>query len=579
MLHRKITLTALLAGSLALGGCGGGQDDTPSTAITITPSLGRIVGADVRLYDAAGTEIGQGVLDSGGRITLDPFKPLPDGFSVKVFGKAGATYFDEALGADRPFPAGAVLSAAVADGSRRVTVTALTTIAHERARALAGAGKPLTAALIRQANEETALALGGNNVTDITAPVTLVGSPDDRPDAETPAGKHAYLLAALADYAASQHPDCAAGADCDPLLDMMRKLADDFSDGQLNGKQATTDIDDAFYVTGGGGAENLRISLTQRVRDFAENGFTPTARWLARSMQGEYPLHCGPDPHDTGEPNAHLSIGKGGGWLLTGGWGSMAFGGRNALLEWKQIGESPENWLLGRRKERLLPPATPPVAAFGRKSLFSACYITAARAGLSLSLLPGECPPAVQVIPTRVSEVVFYGNGNGVVRRYGNGSVLSEDQEWQCSGFPAFPDRARIITEKRLQEWLPDGEYSCRSVDGGTASPVSVIGGVLKADALELPLAGLTDASEIQRDRDDAGLQPNENVSSLLLGGTINPRLLGSARYQTPDGNSVLTVHRAVPTGAFSFSLTHTVPDHPEQSVSRSRCLSPLPPQ
>ncbi|RZU48019.1 hypothetical protein EV700_0990 [Fluviicoccus keumensis] len=576
MMTRKIALSTVLLGLLALGGCGdGGSDAKPSTAITITPSLGRIVGADVRLYDAAGAagaEIGQGVLDNRGEITLDPSKPLPDGFTVKVFGKAGATYFDEALGADRPFPAGAVLSAAVADESRRVTVTALTTIAHERARALAGAGKPLTAALIRQANQETAAALGGNNVTDITAPVTLVGSPDDHPDAATPAGKHAYLLAALADYAASQHPDCVADTACDPLLDMVKKLADDFSDGLLNGKQATTDIDDAFYVTNGGAsADNLRISLTQRVRDFAENGFTPTARWLARSMQGEYPLHCAPTAQDTGEPNARLTIGKGGGWLLSGGWGSMAFGGRSALLEWKQIGDIPEYWQLGRRKERRMPRLTPPGAAFGSKALFSTCNTAPKRDGVSISITPDGCFPQFEVILTRISEVIFNGNGYGQVRSGGN--------EWQCTGFPSFPDRTRISAEKRLQEWLPDGNYDCRTEAGAPDTPVSVSAGVLKAGALELPLASLTDASEVQRDRDDDGLQLNENVSSLLLGGTVNPRLLDSARYLTPDGNSVLIIHRAVPTGAFSFSLSHTVPNHPEQNVSRNRCFSTLPPQ
>ena len=568
-----VLYSLLLLGLLGLTGCGGSDNDpAPSTAITITPSLGRISGADVRLYDAAGSEIGQGTLNSLGEVTIDPRKPLPEGFTVKVFGKAGATYFDEALGADRPFPAGVVLSAAVADGSRRVTVTALTTIAHERARTLAGTGKPLTTVLIHQANDETAAALGGNNVTDITAPVTLVGSPDDRPDAGTAAGKHAYLLAALADYAASQHPDCAADTACDPLLDLVQKLSDDFSDGQLNGLKAATALNDAFYVTAGGAtADNLRIALTQRVRDFAEHGFTSTARWLARSMQGEYPLHCGPAAQDTGEPNAQLLIGKGGGWLMEGGWGSMAFGGRNALLEWKQVGDAPENWLLGRRKERLLPQATPPGAAFGRKALFSTCYAAANRDGLNISLALGGCLPPMYVTPTRISEVVFTGNGNGQVRSGGN--------EWQCTGFPAFPDRARISSEKRVQEWLPDGEYACRKDDGGPDAPVSVIGGILKADSLALPLVNLTHGAEVQRDRDDAGLQPNENISSLLLGGTPNPRLLDSARYQTPDGNSVLTMHRAAATRAFSFSLTHSVPDHPELAVSRVHCNSPLPPQ
>ncbi|MDO8332080.1 MAG: hypothetical protein Q7T36_16570 [Fluviicoccus sp.] len=564
----------LLLAMLGLTGCGGNdKDSAPATAVTITPSLGRISGADVRLYDATGSEIGQGMLNSLGEVTIDPHKPLPEGFTVKVFGKAGATYFDEALGSDRPFPAGAVLSAAVADGSRRVTVTALTTIAHERARALAGTGRPLTAALIRQANDETAAALGGNNVTDITAPVTLVGSPDDRPDAGTPEGKHAYLLAALADYATSQHPDCAADNACDPLLDMVRSMADDFSDGLLNGKKAATMIDDAFYAANAGGAsaDNLRIALTQRVRDFSEYGFTPTARWLARSMQGEYPLHCGPAAQDTGEPNARLVIGKGGGWLMEGGWGSMAFGGRNALLEWKQLGDIPEYWQLGRRKERLLPQVTPPGAAFGPKALFTTCYAAANRSGVNISLALGDCLPPFYARLTRISEVVFTGNGNGHVRSGGN--------EWQCTGFPALPDRARISSEKRVQEWLPDGEYACRKDDGGPDAPVSVIGGILKADSLALPLANLTHGAEVQRDRDDEGLQPTENISSLLLGGTPNPRLLDSARYQTPDGNSVLTIHRAAATRAFSFSLTHSVPDHPELAVSRARCNSPLPPQ
>lgn len=232
------------------GSNGGGSGGTP-TAVTVSPALGVVKEADVRLLALDGSELASGHMDASGSVTL-PEADLDGGFIVEMSGNASASYFDEGANAWRALPAGSVLHAASADGRGDVAVTALTEIAYRRAQQLAGGGT-LTAAAITQANDELAawlarvpvsIATDGSQVLpdtapDILAPATPVGGAVQLSSSNA-AGRYAILLATLSQQAfagAMENADpCVANVDCSPLLPVIAQLATDFADGVLDNK-------------------------------------------------------------------------------------------------------------------------------------------------------------------------------------------------------------------------------------------------------------------------------------------------------------------------------------------------------
>lgn len=248
---------ALLAFGLGLAGCNDSQDtqstqDTqnPSSSLQVAPSLGFVRQADVRVLDLAGRELASGSMDDSGTLTFPT--DVKGGFIVEVHGNDDATYYDEGVRAWRALPADTILHAASANGRGAIAVTALTEIAYQRARQLAGAGA-LTAAHINQANAELAVWLANvperieadgtqvmsGDTPDILAPAQQVDG-GERLRSDTPEGRHAILLASLAQQAyagAVQNDDvCVEDARCSPLLPLIAYIATDFADGVLDNK-------------------------------------------------------------------------------------------------------------------------------------------------------------------------------------------------------------------------------------------------------------------------------------------------------------------------------------------------------
>lgn len=256
----RITLLAL---GLSLAGCNEGDSETtqnssapssvtPSlvTSLSVTPSLGFVRKADVRVLDLAGHELASGSMDDSGTLTFPT--GVKGGFIVEVHGNDDATYYDEGVRAWRALPADTILHAVSPDGRGAVAVTALTEIAYQRAQQLANGGS-LNETVINQANGELSTWLArvperieadGTQVLpagppDILAPAQQVDG-GERLRSDTPEGRHAILLASLAQQAyagaVKDNDACAEDARCSPLLPLIANLATDFADGVLDVK-------------------------------------------------------------------------------------------------------------------------------------------------------------------------------------------------------------------------------------------------------------------------------------------------------------------------------------------------------
>lgn len=248
MNHPRIPFRAgLLALALAVAGCDGSKE----SSLTVTPSLGVVHHAEVVVTDLAGRELGSGRIGGSGELVLDlDAAALANGFVVELHGGDDATYYDEGAREWRPLPAGSTLHAASTGERARIAVTALTEVAWQRARQLAG-GRTPAAAQVAQANAEVAewlarvpLHIGGDGSVayaagdpDILAPAQPVDG-GERLSSDSHEGRYAILLAALAQRAhagaLAQGDACAADARCSPLLPLIAYLATDFADGVLD---------------------------------------------------------------------------------------------------------------------------------------------------------------------------------------------------------------------------------------------------------------------------------------------------------------------------------------------------------
>ena len=214
-----------------------GQSDTVQS-ITITPSLGKILNAKVILRNArTGAELGQSNTGLIGRAEFKIPKNI-DTVIVEVLGGGGAKYFDEAKG-EQPLPEAAKIRAAapIVDNSN-VGVSILTEAAVKNAESLEGGlSKPEN---IVKANKDVGDAVGVSNITQAPA---LIGSTEDYQQLKNDAAsQYALQLAALVKAAA----DHVSGNT--PALDLLNKLADDLSDGVLDGKKGTNTLTDLPYA-------------------------------------------------------------------------------------------------------------------------------------------------------------------------------------------------------------------------------------------------------------------------------------------------------------------------------------------
>ena len=243
--------TYLLGGGIAvltaaiLAGCNGNDDDgapaaASTTQVTITPSLGKILGAKVIARNAVtGAALGSGGnTGTTGVATFDiPTTTAPVVFEVQ--GAAGATYFDESKGNTVAFGADQAIKVVVPTvaANANIGVSALTDIAYKAALKKAGGNEttPTISAAIASASNDAIKAALAPELSSITVAPSVVGSADDLTTLKnTDAGKYALRLAALAKLVSAENTA--------PALAILNQLNADFADGTFDGVATGTAI-------------------------------------------------------------------------------------------------------------------------------------------------------------------------------------------------------------------------------------------------------------------------------------------------------------------------------------------------
>ena len=249
---RKLRALLALSFTAIVSACSGGGSSasgvssagTASTgvSVSITPSLGKINNADVVIKKADGSVLATLNMGSLGSVTFSDL-PANSPLLVEVKGTASATYYDEARNTNPAFDTSMTLRAAfitpAAGGSINVGVTPLTDVAVAR---LIGASLAQTTTNIDATNMAVATAV---SVPDILLAPTLVASSADLGAlklTDTPAGRYALKLAALAKMALTQNSALTA-----PAATLMATLSQDMSDGRLDGKNGSAALNSPPY--------------------------------------------------------------------------------------------------------------------------------------------------------------------------------------------------------------------------------------------------------------------------------------------------------------------------------------------
>lgn len=261
--------TYLLGGGIAvltaaiLVGCNGNDDDgapaaASTTQVTITPSLGKILGAKVIARNATtGVEIGSGNTGNTGVATFNVTQTsAPVIFEVQ--GSATAKYVDESKlsatnNGETNFDATQKIRVAVPALTANIGVSTLTEVAYQAAlKKASNDEKAISAAIATASNEAIRKALAPE-LTSITVTPTVIGSLADLAAIQnTEAGKYALKLAALAKLV----PDTNAA----PAIAALKQLAADItSDDKLDGIATGQEL--AFNYT----AANLVSSITNNL--------------------------------------------------------------------------------------------------------------------------------------------------------------------------------------------------------------------------------------------------------------------------------------------------------------------------
>ena len=261
--------TYLLGGGIAvltaaiLAGCNGNDDDgapaaASTTQVTITPSLGKILGAKVIARNATtGVEIGSGNTGNTGVATFNVTQTsAPVIFEVQ--GSATAKYVDESKlsatnNGETNFDATQKIRVAVPALTANIGVSTLTEVAYQAAlKKASNDEKAISAAIATASNEAIRKALAPE-LTSITVTPTVIGSLADLAAIQnTEAGKYALKLAALAKLV----PDTNAA----PAIAALKQLAADItSDDKLDGIATGQEL--AFNYT----AANLVSSITNNL--------------------------------------------------------------------------------------------------------------------------------------------------------------------------------------------------------------------------------------------------------------------------------------------------------------------------
>ena len=260
---RKLKLISLFFALVSLTNCGIGLNYRASALssgllpITVYGMKGTINGAVVTMYSLADNGDQDKVLGSCSiaaatcEITSDP------GSSAMEFELSGGTYYDEATGLTVPLGTFKMRTRLTAvPPSRRVAISALTEMAVQRAKQLAGSLKDQ----IDAANSDIATAFNLTDITSVSSDATLAPTDQTSNDA-----KYGLVLSAMSQYAKN------VGAS---TTDLVSALVTDFAfDGNINGTGEAGTVE--IPLTDGGTATPSVTELASSTADFIANPLNP----------------------------------------------------------------------------------------------------------------------------------------------------------------------------------------------------------------------------------------------------------------------------------------------------------------
>ena len=224
----KYRYLPLLAAAVSLAACFS-DEKAPSGAVakpqsvTVSPSLGLIRSAMVKVFQADGVTL-LGEIMSGTNGVVDVSYLNHSGpVVIEIIGGSNASYFDESLQAFTALPSSARLRAMAVLPTADIAVTPLTNLAYEIAKTRNLA--PLTAADVAAINEQVRASIAPG-ISNILAVPVLLDQVTANALGDTDAGRHALVLAALADL---------SSGNASPALNTLLAIANDGADGALDG--------------------------------------------------------------------------------------------------------------------------------------------------------------------------------------------------------------------------------------------------------------------------------------------------------------------------------------------------------
>lgn len=259
----NVSLALLMALLVTACGSGGGGDGgtaapaQPATEATVemvvTPSLGKTVGAGAQAIDPAGNPLSDEVdTTSSGFATLSIPAAYGGPVIIRIRGKAGARYFDEATGQDEDFPEGMEIRAGAPAPVGAVGVSILTELAVRLAEA---SGEEIDSDAISAANERIRAALAPDVADLLTPPAVVDGDTGAGALGSTDAGKLAARLGALANL---------ANMDATPALTILQQLSADVADGVIDALDADGNAIMTVYAPA-----SFATDFVRAIQDFA----------------------------------------------------------------------------------------------------------------------------------------------------------------------------------------------------------------------------------------------------------------------------------------------------------------------
>ena len=196
----------LLAVAVSLAACNNTNKPEPTgvtpaaSSVAVSPSLGLVRNAQVKIFQADGTTLlGEGTSSNNGVVDVS-YVNYTGPVVIEILGGGTAAYFDESLQAFTALPAGERIRAMAVLPDVNIAVTPLTNLAYEIAKARGVS--PLTADDVNDINEQVRAAIAPGINSILAIPELVSAATADVLD-NTDAGRHALILAALADLSSS----------------------------------------------------------------------------------------------------------------------------------------------------------------------------------------------------------------------------------------------------------------------------------------------------------------------------------------------------------------------------------------